>query len=348
MVDRESETESAGSSTRIDARPCHRTSFLVSKGDVCFHCQNQGHWARDCPNKLNTRTVPSYSGAAPVNGFVSPQVRCPCGGGYCVTRTSKSQANPGRKYYACSGKLGNNCGYFRWCDTVSDDEVGEAPLSPHPRCPCGAGICKVFTVKNSGPNTGRKFFVCPVPKGQGACNFFQWQDVHETLNSANGSNIQHVSSTQSTTLNSHLEDTSTSGSELSNEGPLRLYAGNTEPVLPSSVTANGNNIQQLPSPKSTSLNSQREDTSTPGSDMGNEGLLRLQAEETGSQLVSKDAPHFSLHISKVLPDERSILHVMLGKSIMETKAENHQGKAEFWRQISTAGIKSPGHFSIYF
>lgn len=47
---------------------------------------------------------------------------------------------------------------------MSDDEVGEAPLSPHPRCPCGAGICKVFTVKNSGPNTGRKFFVCPVPK----------------------------------------------------------------------------------------------------------------------------------------------------------------------------------------
>lgn len=35
-------------------------------------------------------------------------------------------------------------------------------------------ICRL-TVQKEGPNTGRQFYTCPKPRGQG-CNFFQWAD----------------------------------------------------------------------------------------------------------------------------------------------------------------------------
>ena len=42
------------------------------------------------------------------------------------------------------------------------------------RCARHGRKCKLLTVKKPGPNKGRKFHVCCLPKGEG-CDFFQWQ-----------------------------------------------------------------------------------------------------------------------------------------------------------------------------
>ena len=34
--------------------------------------------------------------------------------------------------------------------------------------------CKLCTVKKSGPNKGKKFYVCSLPRGEG-CDFFKWE-----------------------------------------------------------------------------------------------------------------------------------------------------------------------------
>ncbi|KAF5181705.1 Dna topoisomerase, partial [Thalictrum thalictroides] len=55
------------------------------------------------------------------------------------------------------------------------DQGQDTPLSSYPECACGAGTCKLLTA-NTEENKVRKYFACPVKKGQGACNFHQWLD----------------------------------------------------------------------------------------------------------------------------------------------------------------------------
>lgn len=57
-----------------------------------------------------------------------------------------------------------NCGYFRWCDKLREDEIRKSqPEFNFPTCGCGAGVCTV-RVEESGPNAGRKYFACPIKK----------------------------------------------------------------------------------------------------------------------------------------------------------------------------------------
>ncbi|KAL5993725.1 hypothetical protein ACLOJK_040983 [Asimina triloba] len=65
-----------------------------------------------------------------------------------------------------------SCGFFQWCDEGSSDEGSNSstPMSPYPTCSCGAGKCRLVM------KAGRKAFVCHIKKGQGACDFFQFQD----------------------------------------------------------------------------------------------------------------------------------------------------------------------------
>ncbi|PKU81895.1 hypothetical protein MA16_Dca003912 [Dendrobium catenatum] len=46
--------------------------------------------------------------------------------------------------------------------------------NPNPTCSCGAGKCILMTFHDG--EKGRKYFACPIKKGQGACNHFQWYD----------------------------------------------------------------------------------------------------------------------------------------------------------------------------
>ncbi|GAB4841529.1 hypothetical protein Ancab_039712 [Ancistrocladus abbreviatus] len=125
-------------------------------------------------------SLPSSVVAAATDTDVPPIHYCRCGQGMCTVLMCTSEINPGRRYYQCPGAGRENCGYFIWCDELRKNDIRESPppkfSSSIPICDCGAGVCTMMTVCN-GRFTGRKCFVCPLEKGEGACDFFLWQDV---------------------------------------------------------------------------------------------------------------------------------------------------------------------------
>ncbi|XP_010249324.1 PREDICTED: uncharacterized protein LOC104591895 isoform X2 [Nelumbo nucifera] len=159
-----------------DSRDQVRDYQSISQRDRCFHCLKQGHWAHECPNRTTKKIELSGGRPTIVDTAVYLNKQCPCGVGACLILTSNTEKNPGRKFYRCPGKAGRKCNFFQWCDLETADERHDALQSVYPLCSCGAGVCSLLTVKN-GRNAGRKCFVCPVKRGQGACNFFQWQDA---------------------------------------------------------------------------------------------------------------------------------------------------------------------------
>uniref|UniRef100_A0A6N2LJS8 Uncharacterized protein n=1 Tax=Salix viminalis TaxID=40686 RepID=A0A6N2LJS8_SALVM len=156
------------------------------ENDQCFTCKRLGHWAIDCPNKTPQKSLassPGSSSSPSVQAPYLPVVRCPCG--TCKVLTSSTIKNPGRKFYSCpvDYRTRARCGFFQW----SDDIV--ARFKP-PRCPCGAGTCSLNVV-STGPESGRWYYACRIPKGLGACNFFQLAD-------SEGNNMKNVQGDEST------------------------------------------------------------------------------------------------------------------------------------------------------
>ncbi|KAJ6409708.1 hypothetical protein OIU84_009246 [Salix udensis] len=156
------------------------------ENDQCFTCMRLGHWSTDCPNKTPPKSLalsPGSSSSPSVQDPYLPVVRCPCG--TCKVLTSSTIKNPGRKFYSCpvDYRTRVRCGFFQW----SDDIV--ARFKP-PRCPCGAGTCSLNVV-SSGPESGRWYYACRIPKGLGACNFFQLAD-------SEGNNMKNVQGDEST------------------------------------------------------------------------------------------------------------------------------------------------------
>ncbi|XP_048129036.1 uncharacterized protein LOC115726459 [Rhodamnia argentea] len=147
-----------------------RHNAALSQGmrnGVCFSCNKQGHWTKDCPDKSPARSQPSAAAASSSSTRSAdvPVFRCPCGAGACYVCTSRTLRNPDRKFYRCPDRSPNGaggCRFFAWCDKYS------APM-----CPCGAGRCSI-NIFEDPPHKGREYFSCRIKKGHGACTFFQW------------------------------------------------------------------------------------------------------------------------------------------------------------------------------
>ncbi|KAG6670474.1 hypothetical protein I3843_Q062000 [Carya illinoinensis] len=122
-------------------------------------------------------SLPSSSSS---NDSDLPLIRCRCGQDYCLVRTSRTDKNPGRKFYTCPGVNGSKCGFFKWCDEAKNGESSKSPQSVYPLCSCGAGVCRRNTWQ-VGPNAGRSYFVCPIKKGHGACLFHQWEGTQDVI-----------------------------------------------------------------------------------------------------------------------------------------------------------------------
>lgn len=66
--------------------------------------------------------------------------------------------------------------HINWFDMIS--------MSTGPFCNCQQASIE-RTVYKEGPNTGRKFWTCPKPQGEG-CGFFEWQDSSSTAGGDGG------------------------------------------------------------------------------------------------------------------------------------------------------------------
>uniref|UniRef100_A0A5B7C4E9 Uncharacterized protein n=1 Tax=Davidia involucrata TaxID=16924 RepID=A0A5B7C4E9_DAVIN len=338
MIFESAESVGSNSSTSQSQSPNRASTNFASKmqGDICFHCKDRGHWARDCPKKTPKKPEPSSVSQD------LPMVQCSCGSGICVVRISSTEKNPGRKFYSCPRNFDSKCGFFKWCDMVRSDEISDAP-----ECDCGAGICRIST-ETSGPNAGRKSFVCPIKKGQGACEFFRWQDTRTTTTPITRVN-ESVGSPQSTLTTCH--DTSPSNSNL---------------VLGGDSCNQGIEVE---SPVAVTLeHSQNLGAFSRQSRKDRVGLGEFKEQDTSdepafdepSRKHNKLLGHGALNINGSIYDfTTQCLDVPRAKSVdalmektpqasvLTFEVEIHHRKAEFSRQISIVGATLPGASSTY-
>ena len=105
---------------------------------------------------------------------------CQCGLPSIQLTVRKEGPNTGRQFFGCCRQQGERCNYFQWADEPApqlghggNNVGGQAATGP----PCSCGTPSIqLTVRKEGPNTGRMFYKCMKPQGQGQCNYFQWAD----------------------------------------------------------------------------------------------------------------------------------------------------------------------------
>ncbi|CAL1405434.1 unnamed protein product [Linum trigynum] len=136
---------------------------------ACFNCNQPGHWARNCPAKAKAKAKANPS---PDPECDLPVVRCPCGRGACIVKTTRKQNDHlSWKFYGCPGNAhppyDEGCRFFKWVHDVVPIDV--------PYCSCRAGKCSL-----NKDSTGRWYFACRIKKGFGACEFSQMADRHVT------------------------------------------------------------------------------------------------------------------------------------------------------------------------
>ncbi|XP_057437624.1 uncharacterized protein LOC130729804 isoform X2 [Lotus japonicus] len=179
------------------------------QGDTCFKCHQQGHWSWFCPLNSPNKNPLSSSSSSHSPTLHSPQnIHCRCGYGLCIIKTSKSERNPGRKYYACPVKRGAQCngyGFMKWCDEPVDQSDWQPPLFKYPECECGAGVCRRVKGTQESTSVVKYYFECPVKKDHGSCGYQVSED--EVLNNTSIAPIPQSMSEEEVLNNSSITPT---------------------------------------------------------------------------------------------------------------------------------------------
>ncbi|KAK6158407.1 hypothetical protein DH2020_005721 [Rehmannia glutinosa] len=153
-------------------------------------CKMKGRWSEIFPA--------AEKPAEPAHPPYQRCLICPTCNASCRLLTSKTDQNPGRKFYKCPAfdvsPLNSFHNFFKWADVVKPDEFIDVPYCGG----CMAGVCRVRKEK-SGPNAGRVLFMCRVKEGEGSCGYRVWQDELQT--SAIGRADENITSSQSPTVN---------------------------------------------------------------------------------------------------------------------------------------------------
>ncbi|XP_061354754.1 uncharacterized protein LOC133299317 [Gastrolobium bilobum] len=182
--------------------------------DICYRCRQKGHWSWYCP--LKTPDTKTLSPSLNQNSPFSPKIiRCRCGHGFCEVRTTLSEKNRGRKYYACPIKRGAKCkGFVKWCDDPVEESDLQPPPIKYPECECGAGVCR--RVKGTDNTDGVKYyFTCPVREDHGSCGYRVAED--ELLSNTS---IVCIQQSNQRTLHDFWGTDNDRGNDLSNRGDL--------------------------------------------------------------------------------------------------------------------------------
>ncbi|XWS75792.1 hypothetical protein CRYUN_Cryun01aG0122600 [Craigia yunnanensis] len=162
--DKQDESKSPANYTQSLSERMHK--------DVCFRCRKQGHWAQDCPSRTPTKASSSQP-STPEDIHHLPVLRCHCGVAFTIS-VSRSEANPGRRYYnrncSCDNvKATPGKNFFQWCDNV------KALM-----CKCGAGACTI-NIQRDDNGKDIKYYTCRIKTGHGSCGFLQFDSPPNSM-----------------------------------------------------------------------------------------------------------------------------------------------------------------------
>uniref|UniRef100_A0A6P7FEZ4 DNA topoisomerase n=1 Tax=Diabrotica virgifera virgifera TaxID=50390 RepID=A0A6P7FEZ4_DIAVI len=127
-----------------------------------------------------SRNMPNRN--SPVtNSGQAADVVCNCNQEALILTVRKEGPNTGRQFYKCANNI---CDFFLWAANDENNVQGgsasnsnaqyQSNQSQNLQCRCRQAAV-LRTVSKQGANTGRQFYTCPKPMGQG-CGFFQWAD----------------------------------------------------------------------------------------------------------------------------------------------------------------------------